>query len=45
MKTRLTKALGITFPVIQALMAFAAGGALASAVSGAGGPGMIGRGL
>lgn len=42
MKTRLTKALGITFPVIQAPMAFAAGGALASAVSHAGGLGMIG---
>ncbi|MBY5978563.1 nitronate monooxygenase [Phaeobacter italicus] len=42
MKTRLTEALGITCPVIQAPMAFAAGGALASAVSGAGGLGMIG---
>ncbi len=42
MKTRLTEALGITFPVIQAPMAFAAGGALARAVSGAGGLGMIG---
>ena len=42
MKTRLTKALGITYPVIQAPMAFAAGGALASAVSRAGGLGMIG---
>lgn len=42
MKTRLTKALGITCPVIQAPMAFAAGGALASAVSNAGGLGMIG---
>ncbi|NSY41248.1 nitronate monooxygenase family protein [Leisingera sp. ANG59] len=42
MKTRLTEALGITFPVIQAPMAFAAGSALASAVSGAGGLDMIG---
>ncbi|NVK16626.1 MAG: nitronate monooxygenase [Rhodobacteraceae bacterium] len=42
MKTRLTEALGITCPVIQAPMAFAAGGALARAVSGAGGLGMIG---
>ncbi|AHD02040.1 NAD(P)H-dependent flavin oxidoreductase [Leisingera methylohalidivorans] len=42
MKTRLTEALGITCPVIQAPMAFAAGGALASAVSNAGGLGMIG---
>ncbi|KJZ21625.1 nitronate monooxygenase, partial [Tritonibacter mobilis] len=42
MKTRLTEAFGITCPVIQAPMAFAAGGALASAVSGAGGLGMIG---
>ncbi|CUH98551.1 NAD(P)H-dependent flavin oxidoreductase [Leisingera aquaemixtae] len=44
MKTRLTEALGITCPVIQAPMAFAAGGALASAVSNAGGLGMIGGG-
>ncbi|MEW2915819.1 nitronate monooxygenase [Ruegeria sp. ANG10] len=42
MKTRLTEALGITCPVIQAPMAFAAGGALASAVSSAGGLGLIG---
>ncbi|KIC20131.1 NAD(P)H-dependent flavin oxidoreductase [Leisingera sp. ANG-Vp] len=42
MKTRLTEALGITCPVIQAPMAFAAGGTLASAVSSAGGLGMIG---
>ncbi|WP_291729761.1 nitronate monooxygenase [Leisingera sp. F5] len=42
MKTRLTEALGITCPVIQAPMAFAAGGALAGAVSRAGGLGMIG---
>ncbi|WP_027233917.1 NAD(P)H-dependent flavin oxidoreductase [Leisingera caerulea] len=42
MKTRLTEALGIACPVIQAPMAFAAGGALASAVTDAGGLGMIG---
>ncbi|KIC52248.1 MULTISPECIES: NAD(P)H-dependent flavin oxidoreductase [unclassified Leisingera] len=42
MKTRLTEALGITCPVIQAPMAFAAGGALARAVTQAGGLGMIG---
>ena len=42
MKTRLTEALGITYPVIQAPMAAAAGGALASAGSRAGGLGMIG---
>ncbi|MFW8635458.1 NAD(P)H-dependent flavin oxidoreductase [Cribrihabitans pelagius] len=42
MRTRLTEALGITCPVIQAPMAFAAGGALARAVSSAGGLGMIG---
>lgn len=42
MKTRLTEALGITCPVIQAPMAFAAGGALARAVTQSGGLGMIG---
>ncbi|KIC35728.1 NAD(P)H-dependent flavin oxidoreductase [Leisingera sp. ANG-M7] len=42
MKTRLTEALGIACPVIQAPMAFAAGGALARAVTQAGGLGMIG---
>ncbi|MEP2681725.1 MAG: nitronate monooxygenase [Sulfitobacter sp.] len=40
--TRLTKRLGISHPIIQAPMAFAAGGRLASAVSSAGGLGMIG---
>ncbi len=40
--TRLTERLGISHPVIQAPMAFAAGGRLAAAVSGAGGLGMIG---
>jgi nitronate monooxygenase len=44
MKSRMTEALGITHPVIQAPMAFVAGGALASAVSRAGGLGMIGGG-
>jgi len=40
--TRLTERLGIAHPIIQAPMAFAAGGRLAAAVSGAGGLGMIG---
>lgn len=42
LSTRLTERLGLTHPVIQAPMAFAAGGRLAAAVSGAGGLGMIG---
>ena len=42
--TRLTERLGIEHPVIQAPMAFAAGGQLAAAVSGAGGLGLIGSG-
>lgn len=42
--TRLTEKLGIEHPVIQAPMAFAAGGKLASAVSQAGGLGLIGGG-
>ncbi len=42
--TRLTNRLGIRHPVIQAPMAIAAGGALAAAVSGAGGLGLIGGG-
>jgi len=41
-ETRLTKRLGLKHPVIQAPMAFAAGGALAAAVSNAGGLGLIG---
>lgn len=41
-ETRLTKRLGLKHPIIQAPMAFAAGGALASAVSQAGGLGLIG---
>lgn len=40
--TRLTEKLGITHPVISAPMAFASGGRLASAVSEAGGLGLIG---
>ena len=42
--TRLTQRLGITHPIISAPMAFAAGGALAAAVSNAGGLGLIGGG-
>ena len=42
LKTRLTQCLEINHPIIQAPMAFAAGGQLASAVSAAGGLGMIG---
>ncbi len=41
-KTRLTERLGLSHPIIQAPMAFAAGGRLASAVSQAGGLGLIG---
>tara|TARA_R110002049_G_scaffold44333_6_gene130158 strand:- start:12478 stop:13440 length:963 start_codon:yes stop_codon:yes gene_type:complete len=40
--TRLTKRLGITHPIIQAPMAYSAGGKLASAVTSAGGLGLIG---
>lgn len=43
-KTRLTEKLSIEHPIIQAPMAIAAGGKLASAVSGAGGLGLIGGG-
>jgi nitronate monooxygenase len=42
--TRLTKRFGLTHPIISAPMAFAAGGRLASAVSAAGGLGLIGGG-
>lgn len=42
--TRLTDALAIRHPIISAPMAFAAGGKLASAVSSAGGLGLIGGG-
>lgn len=44
MLNRLTDALGIRHPIISAPMAFAAGGALAAAVSHAGGLGLIGGG-
>lgn len=44
MRTRLTEAFGLSVPVIQAPMAFVAGGDLASAVSRAGGLGLIGGG-
>ena len=43
-KTRLTESLDIEYPVIQAPMAFAAGGKLAAAVSSSGGLGLIGGG-
>ena len=42
--TRLTRALGLRHPVLSAPMAFAGGGALAAAVSRAGGLGLIGGG-
>jgi nitronate monooxygenase len=42
--TRLTRALGLRHPIISAPMAFAAGGALASAVTRGGGLGLIGGG-
>lgn len=42
--TRLTRALGVRHPVVSAPMAFAAGGALAAAVSRCGGLGLIGGG-
>jgi nitronate monooxygenase len=42
--TRLTERLGIRHPIISAPMAFAAGGALAAAVTHAGGLGLIGGG-
>jgi len=44
MKTRLTEKLGIDHPIVSAPMAFAAGGALAKAVTDAGGLGLIGGG-
>jgi len=44
LSTRLTEKLGIRHPIISAPMAFAAGGALAGAVSDAGGLGLIGGG-
>lgn len=42
--TRLTDRLGIKHPIVSAPMALASGGALAAAVSGAGGLGLIGGG-
>src|SRR3954470_11416096 len=42
--TRLTRQLGLRCPIVSAPMAFAAGGALAAAVSRAGGLGLIGGG-
>lgn len=42
--TRLTRALDLRHPVVSAPMAFAGGGALAAAVSRAGGLGLIGGG-
>ncbi len=42
--TRLTRALGVRYPIVSAPMAFAGGGALAAAVSRAGGLGLIGGG-
>ncbi|HVX37053.1 MAG TPA: nitronate monooxygenase, partial [Hyphomicrobium sp.] len=44
LKTRLTERMGLRHPIISAPMAFAAGGRLASAVSAAGGLGLIGGG-
>ncbi|MBM3565584.1 MAG: nitronate monooxygenase [Alphaproteobacteria bacterium] len=44
LSTRLTRALGVRHPIVSAPMAFAGGGALAAAVSNAGGLGMIGGG-
>jgi nitronate monooxygenase len=44
LSNRLTEALGIRYPIISAPMALAAGGALAAAVSRAGGLGLIGGG-
>ncbi|UOM32868.1 nitronate monooxygenase family protein [Acuticoccus sp. I52.16.1] len=43
-RTRLTERLGIEAPILCAPMAFATGGALAAAVTGAGGLGLIGGG-
>jgi nitronate monooxygenase len=44
LQTRLTRRLGIRHPIVSAPMAFAAGGALAAAVTRAGGLGLIGGG-
>ncbi|MCB2019421.1 MAG: nitronate monooxygenase [Burkholderiaceae bacterium] len=42
--TRFTRAFGVKHPIVSAPMAFAGGGALAAAVSAAGGLGLIGGG-
>jgi nitronate monooxygenase len=44
LRTRLSQQLGLKYPIVSAPMAFAAGGALAAAVSRAGGLGLIGGG-
>jgi nitronate monooxygenase len=44
LRTRLSQRLGLKYPIVSAPMAFAAGGALAAAVSRAGGLGLIGGG-
>lgn len=44
LSTRLTRALGLAHPIVSAPMAFAGGGALAAAVTRAGGLGLIGGG-
>ncbi len=44
LSTRFTRALNVRYPIVSAPMAFAAGGALAAAVSRAGGLGLIGGG-
>ncbi len=43
--TRFTKAFGLDHPVVQAPMAFVAGGALAQAIQAGGGLGLIGQGI
>src|SRR5262245_17449920 len=45
MQTRLTRALGLVHPIVSAPMALVAGGRLASAVSRAGGLGLVGGGF
>jgi len=44
LRTKLTTQLELRHPIVQAPMAFAAGGALAASVSAAGGLGLIGGG-
>ena len=43
-ETRFTRTFGLSAPIVSAPMAFAGGGKLAAAVSGAGGLGFIGGG-